>query len=463
MSGDLQRDGVKFCRTIFDTVRKMSADGLGVTRQGYSQTETDVINYLPSIGAELGMEIHTDPAGNVWMTYPGRNRELNSFVTGSRADSVPQGGNYDGLAGVTAALCVAWWMRRNNFTPERDYVVLVMRCEESSFFGKAYVGSLAITGRLTDADMMLKHRTENTTLGECVAACGFRAADLTSGKPLLDLSKIEAFVELHIEQGPTLDSSSTERVGIVTGIRGNVRHRCVRCIGQTAHSGAVDKQYRHDALLATVELLHRMDRHWDEWLGKGADLVFTVGVMHTGRTAAISVIPGEVEFTVDMRSLSMDTVEQFHDLMVREAEAVARERGVKFEFDGGFHRERAAERQACKGRRPLRRAGAPPRKRRRARHGRARQCGRARHHDLRCQPERFAQSLRGHEDRGLHEGRGHPLEHGRTLRGTLKEVGARPCAAGSRRGGGAPQSIQNKNKDDNHRSHQTPSHAGAGL
>ena len=328
MSGDLQRDGVKFCRTIFDTVRKMSTDGLGVTRQGYSQTETDVINYLTSIGAELGMEIHTDPAGNVWMTYPGRNRELNSFVTGSHADSVPQGGNYDGLAGVTAALCVAWWMRRNNFTPERDYVVLVMRCEESSFFGKAYVGSLAITGRLTDADMMLKHRTENTTLGECVAACGFRAADLTSGKPLLDLSKIEAFVELHIEQGPTLDSSSTERVGIVTGIRGNVRHRCVRCIGQTAHSGAVDKQYRHDALLATVELLHRMDRHWDEWLGKGADLVFTVGVMHTGRTAAISVIPGEVEFTVDMRSLSMDTVEQFHDLMVREAEAVARERGV---------------------------------------------------------------------------------------------------------------------------------------
>ena len=130
MSGDLQRDGVKFCRTIFDTVRKMSVDGLGVTRQGYSQTETDVINYLKSIGSELGMEIHTDPAGNVWMTYPGRNRELNSFVAGSHADSVPQGGNYDGLAGVTAALAVAWWMRRTNYTPERDYVVLIMRCEE---------------------------------------------------------------------------------------------------------------------------------------------------------------------------------------------------------------------------------------------------------------------------------------------------------------------------------------------
>ena len=323
MPGDLQRDGMKFCRTIFDTVRKMSIDGLGVTRQGYSQTETDVINYLASIGAELGMEVHTDPAGNVWMTYPGKNRELNSFVAG----------NYDGLAGVTAALAVAWWMRRNNYVPERDYVVLVMRCEESSFFGKAYVGSLAITGKLTDADMMLKHRSENTTLGECVAACGFRTADLTSGKPLLDLSKIEAFVELHIEQGPTLDSSSELRAGIVTGIRGNIRHRNVRCLGQTAHSGAVDKQYRHDAVLATVELLHRMDKHWDAWIEKGEDLVFTVGVLHTGRTAAISVIPGETSFTVDMRSLSMDTVERFHALLLEEAEAVARERGVKFEFD----------------------------------------------------------------------------------------------------------------------------------
>ncbi len=333
MAGDLQRDGVKFCRAIFDTVRKMSADGLGVTRQGYSQTETDVINYLKSIGMELGLEIHTDPAGNVWMTYPGKNRELNSFVAGSHADSVPQGGNFDGLAGITAALAVAWWMRRNNYTPERDYVVLVMRCEESSFFGKAYVGSLAITGRLTDADMMLKHRTEDSTLGECVAACGFRAADMTSGQPLLDLSKIEGFVELHIEQGPTLDSSEIERVGIVTGIRGNVRHRSVKCIGQTAHSGAVDKEYRHDAVLAAADLLHRMDVHWDEWLAKGEDLVFTVGVVHTGRTAAISVIPGEVSFTVDMRSLNMDTIERFHELFLKEADAVARERGVKFEFD----------------------------------------------------------------------------------------------------------------------------------
>ena len=82
MAGDLQRDGVKFCRSIFDTVRKMSADGLGVTRQGYSTTETEVLDYLKMIGQELGLEINTDLAGNVWMCLPGKNRDLPAFAHG---------------------------------------------------------------------------------------------------------------------------------------------------------------------------------------------------------------------------------------------------------------------------------------------------------------------------------------------------------------------------------------------
>lgn len=224
-------------------------------------------------------------------------------------------------------------MKKTNFIPQRDYVVLIMRCEESSFFGKAYVGSLALTGRLTQDDLALRHRSENVTLGECIAACGLNPSDLTAGQALVDLKGIAAFVELHIEQGPMLDSSTTERIGIVTGIRGNIRHKVVKCLGQTAHSGAVDKEFRHDAVLATADLLHRMDQKWDERLAAGEDLVFTVGVLKTNSTSAISVIPGETLFTVDMRSLSMQTVEKFHETLLQEADAVAKARGVRFEFD----------------------------------------------------------------------------------------------------------------------------------
>ena len=324
---------IEFAAAVFEHVRCMSADAEGVTRQGYSPLETDVLNYLEGIGRELSLEIRRDAAGNVWMTLPGEDRTLPAFVAGSHADSVPQGGNYDGLAGIVAALVAARRMRRDGFTPKRDFTILMMRCEESSFFGKAYVGSLGMMGRLKASDLALKHRTTGKTLGEYIAACGLDPERLTTGRPVIDPKRIAAFVELHIEQGPTLTSQKTARTGIVTGIRGNIRHKEVRVVGETAHSGAVNKEYRHDAVLAAARLLSRLDDKWDECLAKGEDLVFTVGVIKTAPTAAISVIPGLVTFTVDMRSLSEATCRAFHADLVAEAEKLAHERGVRFEFD----------------------------------------------------------------------------------------------------------------------------------
>ena len=120
---------------------------------------------------------------------------------------------------------------------------------------------------------------------------------------------------------------------MVKGIRGNIRHKTVKVLGETAHSGAVNKEYRHDAVMAAARLISRLEDRWQERLDAGDDLVFTVGVIKTSSTAAISVIPGEVSFTVDMRSLSMDTVKAFHDDMTAMADEIAAERGVRFEFD----------------------------------------------------------------------------------------------------------------------------------
>ena len=136
---ELQQKGFEFAKKIFDDIREMSKDTQGVTRQAFSAKETAVLDYLTEIGRSLQLEIVSDKAGNVWMTLPGKDRSLPAFVSGSHVDSVPQGGNYDGLAGVTAALTVAWWMRETKFEPKRDYTVLMMRGEESSFFGKAYI------------------------------------------------------------------------------------------------------------------------------------------------------------------------------------------------------------------------------------------------------------------------------------------------------------------------------------
>lgn len=330
---ELQQKGLEFAKKIFDDIRTMSADVQGVTRQAFSAKETEVLDYLTKIGQSLQLEITPDRAGNVWMTLPGKDRSLPAFVAGSHVDSVPQGGNYDGLAGVTAALTVAWWMRQTGFQPVRDYTVLMMRGEESSFFGKAYMGSLGMLGKLTAKDLALKIRDGSCTLAEAMQSCGIDTEAVSGGKPLVDIDRIAAFVELHIEQGPTLDAQKEARAGIVTGIRGNIRHKAVRILGEAAHSGATDKPYRHDALMAFTDWMQRVDRAWDRWLIQGEDLVFTVGVLKMASSAAISVIPGEVTFSVDIRSLSADTVKRFHDLMQKYGEEVASERGVKIEYD----------------------------------------------------------------------------------------------------------------------------------
>ena len=330
---ELQQKGFDFAKKIFDDIREMSRDVQGVTRQAFSAKETEVLEYLTAIGRTLDLEIKPDRAGNVWMTLPGKDRALPAFVAGSHVDSVPQGGNYDGLAGVTAALTVAWWMRQTGYQPVRDFTVLMMRGEESSFFGKAYMGSLGMLGKLTEKDLALKIRDGSCTLAQAMQSCGIDTGAVSGGKALIDTDKIAAFVELHIEQGPTLDAQKEARAGIVTGIRGNIRHKAVKILGEAAHSGATDKPYRHDALMAFTDWMQRIDRAWDRWLVNGEDLVFTVGVLKMASSAAISVIPGEVTFSVDIRSLSADTVRRFHGLMQKYGEEVAAERGVKIEYD----------------------------------------------------------------------------------------------------------------------------------
>lgn len=331
----------RFALDLFETIRVMSADTAGVSRPSYGDMESRVLDHLKGVAEGLAMTTEFDAAGNLWMRRCGRDRGLPAFVTGSHADSVPQGGNYDGLAGIVAGLTVAWRMREEAVLTERDYVVLAMRAEESAWFGKPYLGSAAMLGKLKEPDLALKHRDTGYPLAFYIRAAGAEPARLTQGKPLFDLAGIAAFVELHIEQGPMLDEGEVP-VGIVTGIRGNVRHRQVRCVGEAGHSGAVPKRLRHDPVLATADLLSRIEEAWQEWLAQGHDLVYTTGILQTDRaTQAISVIPGDVSFSIDARSLSRATIDSFHAAMRAECEAIGRARGVRFEFDEPIYSEPA--------------------------------------------------------------------------------------------------------------------------
>lgn len=247
-------------------------------------------------------------------------------------DSVPQGGNYDGAAGVIAGLAALIAAKRQGGS-RRTLEVYALRGEESAWFGgPCYFGSRALFGLLKKGDLTSLHRDGETTLAQQMNACGVDMSRVERGEILRQPDEFHAWFELHIEQGPVL--TALERpVGLITGIRGNIRHRRVVCKGQPAHSGAVPRWLRHDAVLAMSELLMRLDEHWRILLAWGEDLVFTTGIVETdAREHAISRVPGQVSFAVEFRSQDQKTLDNFSKLVETECAKIGAERGVTFEL-----------------------------------------------------------------------------------------------------------------------------------
>ncbi|MGD0109701.1 MAG: hypothetical protein ABSC06_37600 [Rhodopila sp.] len=183
-----------------------------------------------------------------------------------------------------------------------------MRGEESAFFGQAYIGSSALFGKLTAQDLTASNVNSGRPLSDCMRDVGVDVDRVARGDRLLDPASLACWLELHIEQGPVLIARE-QPAAVVTGIRGNIRHRAVQCLGRAGHSGAVPRWLRHDAVFAVSELITRLDRHWRTLLERGRDLVVTCGIVGTDpREHALARIPGRMTFSLDIRSQSSETL-----------------------------------------------------------------------------------------------------------------------------------------------------------
>jgi N-carbamoyl-L-amino-acid hydrolase len=318
---------------LFDAVASATRDTAGVTRESYGHGEERAMAILEARAAAMGLHCHRDPLQNLWIELPGDRAAEPCIVIGSHVDSVPQGGNFDGLAGVVAGLLVLQQIQQQRLRTRSPVRVLAIRGEESAWYGKAYVGSSALLGRLDAPELENRHRSGEGTLAQAMRASGVDMARLHALPPLLGPHNVAAFLELHIEQGPVMVARQWP-VAAVTGIRGNVRHNTIRCLGEAGHSGAVPRWLRKDALLAVAELLSRLDEHWRVLLQMGVDMVMTVGVCSTPVPShAVSVIPGSVQFSFEVRSQDAQVLERFYALMRDECSRVEQARGVRFEFD----------------------------------------------------------------------------------------------------------------------------------
>jgi beta-ureidopropionase / N-carbamoyl-L-amino-acid hydrolase len=308
MPGALQPD-VDLAASLFDKLSRATRRGQGIVRDTYGAGEQAAHDILGSAASAAGLEVSVDAIGNLFLTLPGRDRSAPRIVVGSHLDSVPQGGNFDGAAGVVAGVCVAAALRHAGVVPKCDVSVMGIRGEESAWFDVAYVGSHGAFGLLDPACLSIGRSDNGQSLEAALQQQGFDPQPIRERRRLLDPSRIRAYVELHIEQGPTLVARGLP-AAVVSGIRGCKRFRNAHCTGQYAHSGAVSRPYRRDAVAATVAFLHHMETVWLQHEEAGADLVLTTGELFTDPTMhGPSKIAGETRFVLDLRSLSDTTME----------------------------------------------------------------------------------------------------------------------------------------------------------
>jgi N-carbamoyl-L-amino-acid hydrolase len=290
----------------------------GVSRTAFSPADVEGRAFVMEMMRAAGLEVRIDPAGNILGRRAGLLPDAAPILFGSHIDSVPEGGNYDGDVGSLSAIEAAQVLGENGYRNRHPLEVAIWCDEESGLTGsRAFVGDLS-------AEDLARPSRNGTPLGENIRKIGGDPARLAEARH--EKGSVAAYVELHIEQGGTLDAAGVP-VGVVEGIVG-IHHYEVTVRGFANHAGTTPMDRRHNALLAASEIVLAVDRVVRSVPGRQ---VGTVGRLVV-RPGAPNVIPGEVGFTVELRDLRTETIESLWSRIEPEARAIVARQGCTMDY-----------------------------------------------------------------------------------------------------------------------------------
>lgn len=277
--------------TTITEIGNIGAAADGITRLAYSREYGQAAALLSQRMREAGLAVRMDGTGNLYGRRKGKMDDLPVILTGSHLDTVKNGGLYDGNLGICGALELIRVLNENDIWTQHPLEIVAFTAEEGDTYGGTF-GSRVVTGlQDVDAPWLLAKLEEN----------GVTRQDMIDSKR--DMSKIAAFLELHIEQGGALEMNR-KQIGIVSGIAGISRYR-ITVRGESNHAGTTPMALRKDALFAAAELIRQIDS-----ISRliGDPFVATIGVFGI-KPGFINVIPGEVEMTLEMRDLEQSRIE----------------------------------------------------------------------------------------------------------------------------------------------------------
>ncbi|MFD1780203.1 M20 family metallo-hydrolase [Fredinandcohnia salidurans] len=305
----------------------LTADN-GSHRTGFSPEEKAAKDLVKQWMEEAGLVVTEDGAGNVFGRIDGKNPNLPALMSGSHVDSVPNGGHFDGPLGVLAALEVASAWKQTGFVPERPFEVVIFTDEEGARFNGGFSGSAAMIGEVTREEYIKKTDFNGDSFTTVLENIGLPVDGYFNSKR--DLSKLEAFVELHIEQGKRLEKAGVP-VGIVTGIAGPCWLR-MTFSGLAGHAGNTPMNDRKDALVAASQFIHEVQSLPGQVSSSAVATVGKVDVLPNGA----NVIPGEVRLTVDIRDIQKETRDRLIDMVIEKAQTISEAHGIELQYEETF-------------------------------------------------------------------------------------------------------------------------------
>ena len=293
--------------------------GRPYTRRAFTPRFLEGRAYLEARMRAAGLETRIDAGGNLIGRRAGTGLRPKTILLGSHSDTVPDGGRFDGIAGVVAALEVARALADRNIALTHDLEIVDFLGEEVTVFGVSCVGSRAMAGVLDPA--WLERKSEEVTLREGIAAMGGDAARLAAAAR----NDIAAFLELHIEQGPVLDAAS-EDIGVVTAIAGITRVEIV-VEGRADHAGTTPMTRRSDALAAGAALVLAIEAEAGRLAAGTRHFAATVGAFSIEPGAA-NVVPALARLLVDARAEAQADMELFVAWLDQAAQSTAQARKI---------------------------------------------------------------------------------------------------------------------------------------
>jgi N-carbamoyl-L-amino-acid hydrolase len=279
----------------------------GVTRYSLSPEAHLARDEFKKRMTSIGAIIETDDMANMYATLPGTEQGLKRIVMASHADSVKNGGNYDGILGVMSAMEVLDTIVDQAIPHSHPITAMIWTNEEGSLYPPAMMSSGVICGKFDKSKMLASKNIldASKTFGEALAASPYKGGVNSRLNP----EKYMAMFETHIEQGPILEAAKKD-IGVVTCVLGMVNYR-IRTYGQADHAGTTPMSYRQDALYAAAQVLIYLHQELDKL---DPALVYTTGEIKCHPNVH-TVIPDEVDFSIDARHENPEVIKQVIEII----------------------------------------------------------------------------------------------------------------------------------------------------